>query len=237
MGEATPTAAVTATKLDVEGTSFPASLTPPGSSKTHFLAGAGARGLEIGGRFVVFTAIGVYLEESAVPAIAARWKGKAADELAGSADFFKDVYSGAFEKFTRVSMVLPLTGQQYSEKVAENCVAQWTAAGIYTDAESAAIEKFKDVFRSESFAPGSSILFTQSPTGLLTVAFSKDGSIPEATAAAIENKALAEAVLESIIGERGVSPEAKRSLAMRMWEIMNEAEGVAEVGQAQLVTA
>jgi chalcone isomerase len=66
-------------------------------------------------------------------------------------------------------MILPLTGHQYSEKVSENCVAFWKSVGIYTDAEAKAIEKFLEVFKDENFPPGSSILFTQSPNGSLTV--------------------------------------------------------------------
>jgi hypothetical protein len=77
--------------------------------------------------------------------------------------------SGDFEKFTRVTMILPLTGEQYAEKVTENCVAFWKAAGLYTDAEGVAVEKFREVFKPETFAPGASILFTHSPAGVLTV--------------------------------------------------------------------
>lgn len=66
-------------------------------------------------------------------------------------------------------MILPLTGKQYSEKVAENCVAHWKAIGTYTDAENQAIEKFLNIFQNETFPPGASILFTQSPVGALTV--------------------------------------------------------------------
>lgn len=66
-------------------------------------------------------------------------------------------------------MILPLTGQQYSEKVAENCVAIWKSLGRYTDAESKAIEQFIKVFKDENFPPGASILFTISPLGSLTV--------------------------------------------------------------------
>jgi hypothetical protein len=72
-------------------------------------------------------------------------------------------------------MILPLTGQQYSEKVSENCVAIWKSLGIYTDEEAKAIEKFVSVFKDETFPPGSSILFTVSPKGLgsLTVSNAK----------------------------------------------------------------
>lgn len=224
MGEAP----VVASKLEVEGIVFPPAVRALGSSKTLFLGGAGERGLEIGGRFITFTAIGVYLEEAAVRSLAGKWKGKSADELAGSVEFFRDILTGPFEKFTRVTMILPLTGQQYSEKVTENCTAQWKATGVYTEAEGAAVEKFKEAFKAETFPPGASILFTHSPSGSLTIGFSKDSSVPEAGTAVIDNKTLSEAVLESIIGEHGVSPSAKRSLALRMYELLKEPHGVKE---------
>ncbi|CAN6286369.1 unnamed protein product [Urochloa humidicola] len=212
-------------EVAVDGVVFPPVARPPGSGRPHFLAGAGVRGLEIGGNFIKFTAIGVYLEEdAAVPALAKKWAGKSADELASDVAFFRDVVTGDFEKFTQVTMILPLTGEQYSEKVTENCVKYWKATGVYTDAEGAAVEKFKEAFKPETFPPGASILFTHSPAGVLTVAFSKDSSVPESGGVAIENKPLCEAVLESIIGEHGVSPAAKLSIAARVSELLKGAK-------------
>ncbi|KAK8651360.1 hypothetical protein V6N13_140964 [Hibiscus sabdariffa] len=210
------------TELQVENVAFPPTVKPPGSTNTLFLGGAGVRGLDVGGKFIKFTAIGVYLEDNAVNCLAAKWKGKNAEELAESVEFFRDIVTGDFEKFVRVTMILPLTGQQYSEKVAENCVAIWKSLGIYTDAEAKAIEKFLEVFKDENFLPGSSILFTLSPGGSLTIGFSKDISVPEAGKAMIENKILANSVLESIIGKDGVSPAAKQSLASRLSPLFNE---------------
>lgn len=44
-------------------------------------------------------------------------------------------------------MILPLTGQQYSEKVTENCIAFWKAIGVYSDDEAKAVEKFLAAFK------------------------------------------------------------------------------------------
>nr|AHY35310.1 chalcone isomerase [Morus notabilis] len=215
-------ALTTVAGVQVEIATFPPAATPPGSDKTLFLGGAGARGLEIQGKFVKFTTIGVYLEDNAVKWLAGKWKGKSVEELTESVEFFRDIVTGPFEKFTRVTMILPLTGPQYSEKVSENCVAIWKTLGIYTDAEEKAIEKFIEVFKDQNFPPGSSILFTQSPTGSLKISFSKDESIPEKENVVIENKLLSEAVLESIIGKLGVSPAAKQSIASRLAELLKE---------------
>lgn len=54
------------------------------------------------------------------------------------------------------------------------------------------------------------------------VAFSKDDSIPETGKDVIENKLLAEAVLESIIGKNGVSPGTRLSLAERLAQLMTK---------------
>nr|DAD27796.1 TPA_asm: hypothetical protein HUJ06_029264 [Nelumbo nucifera] len=221
--------------LQVESFSFPPTVKPPGSTKTLFLGGAGARGLEIQGQFIKFTAIGIYLEDIAIPSLAVKWKGKTASELTDSIDFFRDVVSGPFDKFIRVTMIKPLTGHQYSEKVTENCVAYWKSVGMYTDAESNAVEKFIEVFKDETFPPGASILFTQSPFGSLTIGFSKDESIPEEGNAVIENKPLSEAVLESIIGKHGVSPEAKQSLAERVSDLLKDVGAEKVDGDTNLV--
>lgn len=55
---------------------------------------AGVRGLEIEGKFITFTANGVYLEESAIPWLAAKWKAKTAGELMDSVEFFRDIVTG-----------------------------------------------------------------------------------------------------------------------------------------------
>ncbi|KAL0002971.1 hypothetical protein SO802_016752 [Lithocarpus litseifolius] len=220
--------------VQVEHVAFPSTAKPPGSTNTLFLGGAGERGLEIQGKFVKFTAIGVYLEDNAVPSLAVKWRGKSAEELTESVEFFRDIVTGPFEKFTQVTTILPLTGQQYSEKVTENCVAFWKSVGLYTEAETKAVEKFLEVFKDENFTPGSSILFTQSPKGSLTIGFSKDGSIPEVGKAVIENKLLSEAVLESIIGKHGVSPAAKECLAKRLSELLKQdTDKLAENQQCQ----
>ncbi|KAL9230533.1 hypothetical protein vseg_005871 [Gypsophila vaccaria] len=222
----------TVTEVKVEDYLFPVSVKPPGSDKSFFLGGAGVRGMELGGKFVKFTAIGVYLEDRALTELAPKWKGKSVPELTESLEFFRDIVTGPFEKFTQVTMILPLTGQQYADKVTENCVKFWKSIGIYTDDEANAVEKFIEVFKDENFPPGHSILFTQSPTGSLTVAFSKHESIPPEGKAVIENKNMSEAVLESIVGKHGVSPEAKQSLAARVSALLEDEKAKEDVAVA-----
>ncbi|KAE8702567.1 Chalcone--flavonone isomerase [Hibiscus syriacus] len=210
------------TELEVENVAFPPKVKPPGSRNTLFLGGAGDRGLDIHGTFIKITAIGVYLEDKAVDCLAGMWKGKNAADLADSVEFFRDIITGDFEKFVQVTTIMPITGQQYSERVAEQCVAILRSHGTYADAETKAIEKIMAAFKYETFLPGSSILFTISPRGSLTIGFMKDRLVPENGKAVIENKDLGNAVLESIIGKNGVSPAVKRSLASRLSQLFRE---------------
>ncbi|EPS73111.1 chalcone--flavonone isomerase, partial [Genlisea aurea] len=207
------------TAIEIEGAVFPAYLKPAASKSTFILGGAGFRGLEIEGKFIKFTAIGVYLGHDAISSLAAKWKGKTSAELAESVEFFADVVTGPFQKLTRVTMILPLTGQQYSEKVVENCTAYWKSIGKFTDAESEAANQFLQVFKNQNFPPGASIFFTQSPDGSLAISFSAD---EETEIEVIANKPLSEAVLDSIIGKHGVSPAAKQSLAERVAELLRQ---------------
>lgn len=79
--------------------------------------------------------------------------------------------AGPFDKFVRVTMVVPLTGEQYSDNVAKNCVSHWKETDIYTDAEAQAqaVAHFKEVFKSRNFPPGSSLLFAFSASGAISV--------------------------------------------------------------------
>ncbi|KAI3758204.1 hypothetical protein L6452_05757 [Arctium lappa] len=82
------------TGLQVESIVFPPSVKPPGATTTLFLGGAGVRGMEIEGKFVKFTGIGVYLEDKAIPSLAGKWKDKTAAELTDSVQLYRDIVTG-----------------------------------------------------------------------------------------------------------------------------------------------
>nr|QIE05382.1 chalcone isomerase [Persicaria minor] len=217
--------------IPIEDFVFPPSVRPPATDKPFFLGGAGIRGLVIEGKFISFTAIGIYFDEGAVASLSGKWKGKSATELAESVEFFREIVTGPFEKFIQITMLKPLTGPMYSEKVAENCTAIWKALGIYTEAEEKAIEKFMEIFKDQNFPPGSSIMFKQCPPRSLRIAFGKHDAVPEADVAVIENGPLSQSVLESIIGKNGVSPAARESVAARLHELLNTSK--ASNGEAE----
>ncbi|XP_020209203.1 chalcone--flavonone isomerase [Cajanus cajan] len=215
------TAASSITAVQVDNLHFPPLLSSSVSAKTYFLGGAGVRGLMIEGSFIKFTGLGVYLEDKAVASLATKWKSKDSEGLVETLDFFRDIISGGFEKMIRCSYIRELSGREYSRKVMENCVAHMKSVGTYGEAEAAAIERFAEAFKSVNFPPGASVFFRQSPDGILGLSFSQDETLPANEDAVIENKALSEAVLETMIGEHPVSPALKHSLASRLPALFN----------------
>ncbi|XP_020235333.1 chalcone--flavonone isomerase 1B-1 [Cajanus cajan] len=211
------------TGVKVEFLEFPATVTPPGSTKSYFLGGAGVRGRNFNGEFVKVTAVAVYLEDKAVTSLAATWKGKSAAELLESLDFYRDIIKGPFEKLIRVSNIRKLEGSEYVRKVSKNCMVHMKSVGTYSDAEEKAIEELRNAFSVHNFPPSASVFYKQSPTGTLGLSFSKDETMPEDEYAVIDNLALSEAILETMIGEKPVSPALKESLASRFCEFLKEA--------------
>ncbi|XP_010427260.1 PREDICTED: chalcone--flavonone isomerase 1-like [Camelina sativa] len=212
-----PSPLPTVAELHVDSVTFAPSVKSPASSNPLFLGGAGVQG-----KFTTYTVVGVYLDANAIPSLSLKWKGKTAEELTESVSFFREIVTGAFEKFIKLTMKQPLFGHKYAEGVTKKCVAILKVRGTYTDCEANAVEKFLEVFKDETFLPGASILFALSPNGSLTVAFSKDDNIPETGKAVIQNKLLAEDVLESFIGKNGASPGVRLSVAERLAQLMNE---------------
>ncbi|KAK1431695.1 hypothetical protein QVD17_08249 [Tagetes erecta] len=155
--------------IEVESIVFPPSFKPPGITNTLFLGGAGVRCMEIQGKIMKMTGLAVYLEDKAIPSLEAKWKGKTAEVLKDSLEFYGDVVTGSFEKCIQITTIVPITGIQFSEKVCENCVAFWKAKGTYTDEDDKSIDKFLETFKEQKFPPGSSIIFTFSSLGSLMV--------------------------------------------------------------------
>lgn len=57
------------------------------------------------GKYMKFSAVSLYLEDNAVPWLAAKWKGKTAAELEKSDDFVNDLITG--KSFVTLSKFFP----------------------------------------------------------------------------------------------------------------------------------
>lgn len=56
----------------------------------------------------------------------------------------------------------------------------------------------------------------------MQISIIKDGIMPEAAKAVLENEKLGPTIIEAIIGINGVCPDAKLSLASRLSDFMNQ---------------
>jgi chalcone isomerase len=207
--------------MELEGTVFPSTLNPPRSRKPLFLGGAGIRGYDVNGKFKIFTVSGVYLESEAVNFLAKRWRGKSVEELSSSNQFFDDIITGPFDRASQITLVAPLDGKEFARLVVKSCTEILKKNGLYSQKEEKECEELKKFFEPINLPPGSTVFFTYCTSGHLMVTVSDDTSVPEVENLAIDCRNLMEALLASIIGENGVSPAAKLSLASRMHDIMN----------------
>ncbi|KAH7285585.1 hypothetical protein KP509_33G035400 [Ceratopteris richardii] len=197
--------------LDIEGIPFAATATTLGSTTELILGGAGFRGLEIQGKLIKFTAIGIYVEAAIIPHLSQKLAGKSLEELCENDLIFNEVVAAPHDKLVRVTFLAPLTGPQYSEKVVER-IGLIENSGVKEES----LKLFLEIFKTENFPPGTSVVvsFTKSA---LKIAFTKDNEIPKEPAAVIEDEAFACGFLASIIGKDGVSPAAKNSFAKRIY--------------------
>ncbi|KAB1217995.1 Chalcone--flavonone isomerase [Morella rubra] len=68
------------------------------------------------------TAIGVCLEDDALPSLAVKWRGKSAEELFESDELFRDVVKGPFEKFIQVTPFLQLINYGFAAKFSDKLI-------------------------------------------------------------------------------------------------------------------
>nr|QDC27809.1 chalcone isomerase [Chrysanthemum x morifolium] len=214
------------TSIELESFVFPSSIKPPSATKTLVLAGAGVRRLEIQGNIMKAAVAALYLEEKAIESLIVNWNGKTDVELLDSHEFFNEIYNGPFEKLIHVSLLVPSTGKFFSEAAAEKIVKAWKDNGTYNDEDAAAtIEKYLNIFKDENLVPGNSVLYTILSDGSVTVNIAKDGIIPAAPIAVLENKKIGYMFMKAMFRkDDGTVPEARQSVASRISGFFNKRE-------------
>nr|5WKS_A Chain A, Engineered Chalcone Isomerase ancR1 [unidentified]5WKS_B Chain B, Engineered Chalcone Isomerase ancR1 [unidentified] len=201
------------TKVTVDGIEFPPTITPPGSSKSLTLLGAGVRGMEIETIQIKVTAIGVYAEPEVIASHLQKWKGKSASELVEDDGFFKDLVQAPVEKLVKITIIKGIKGSQYGGAVEESIRDRLAALDKYSEAEEEALEEFREFFQTKSLPKGSVIFFHWPSPSTLQISVSTDGSLPEEAEATVENANVAAALLDVFLGENSVSPSTKASVA------------------------
>nr|5WL8_A Chain A, Engineered Chalcone Isomerase epR4 [synthetic construct]5WL8_B Chain B, Engineered Chalcone Isomerase epR4 [synthetic construct]5WL8_C Chain C, Engineered Chalcone Isomerase epR4 [synthetic construct]5WL8_D Chain D, Engineered Chalcone Isomerase epR4 [synthetic construct] len=201
------------TKVTVDGIEFPPTITPPGSSKSLTLLGAGVRGVEIETIQIKMTAIGVYAEPEVIASHLQKWKGKSASELVEDDGFFKDLVQAPVEKLVKITIIKGFKGSQYGGALEESIRDRLAALDKYSEAEEESLEELREFFQTKSLPKGSVIFFHWPSPSTLQISVSTDGSLPEEAEATVENANVAAALLDVFLGENSVSPSTKASVA------------------------
>nr|GEY77084.1 chalcone isomerase [Tanacetum cinerariifolium] len=210
------------TSMEFESVVFPSSFKPPSATKTLILTGAGVRRVEVQGNIMQVAVSSVYLEEKAIESLIVNWTGKTDVELLDSLDFFNEIYNGSFEKLIHVTLLVPSTGKFFTEVAAEKIVKVWKDNGTYDDVNAATIEKYHNAFKDENLLPGNSVMYTILSDGSVALNVVKDGIIPEAPLAVLENPKMGSTLIKAMLQKDGGSvPEARESVASRLSGFFN----------------
>ncbi|KAK7282437.1 hypothetical protein RIF29_11204 [Crotalaria pallida] len=193
----------------VDEISYPAKYT---TTKPLSLLGHGITDMEIHFLQVKFYSIGVYLDPEIVGHLQ-QWKGKSAEELEKSDDFFDALISAPVEKVIRLVVIKEIKGAQYGVQIESAVRDRLAADDKYEEEEEEALEKIVEFLHSKYFKKHSVITYhfpADSQTAEIVV--SLEGK--EDSKFVVENANVVETIKKWYLGgSRAVSPSTISSLA------------------------
>lgn len=195
------TSALADTKESSTGIVFKDSVSPPGAAGALGLLGVGVRTKTF--LKVKVYAAGLYADTSALKAVLAPYRGKAAGDLSKDAEVRRLMLGDGFEKSIRLVMARDVDGDDMAEAFSESVeprVARQGAAAVR------ALATFKGYFTMDQVKKGSDLVFTWGKGGKLTTA------LAGRTMGTIESEAFCRALYEVFLGSGAVSPTLKSSV-------------------------
>ncbi|GJW35357.1 chalcone isomerase [Tanacetum coccineum] len=134
------------------------------------------------------------------------------------------VYAGVgpFEKLIHVTLFVPSMGKFFTKVATEKIVKVWKDNGTYDDVNAATIEKYHNAFKDENLLPGNSVMYIILSNGSVALNVVKDGIIPEAPLAVLENTKMGSTLIKAMLQkDEGSIPEARESVALRLSGFFN----------------
>ncbi|CAM6052077.1 unnamed protein product [Sphagnum compactum] len=203
-------------EVELEGMKFSKTLIVPStsSSPTLFLAGYGVTEMSIETIEVKFTAIGVYLEQTVVEHLKP-WKGKTTVELLEEdSGFHKDLIQAPVEKLVKVAIIKGVKGTPYGGSLRSSLQDRLVYDDKFEEAEEATLDALATFFQPHTFPKGSTIFYHWPTPSIVQVSIAADGLVAAATVShTIENKQVAEALLDVYLGENTITPSTLASVA------------------------
>jgi len=193
---------------------FPTSLTPPGSTGTHELAGTAIRTKTIF-RIKVY-AFGLYVDPEAARSALAGFRSLPADLLAGDDAFYRRLLDFPAAMTLRLVMTRDVGGKAVADSFDDALGPRVRRAATERamPGGETALAAFRSYFNLDEVAKGTGIVFSCDPGGTLAT------TVAGEPRPAIHSRALCWALFDVYLGEKPVTKDGKKTLIERMPQIL-----------------
>lgn len=187
------------------GISFPASLTPAGSRRAHWITGTGIQKYSIF-RIKIY-AFGLYVDRVGARAALATYAGRLAASLAADADFCRRLLELEFAMSLRLVLIREVAGTDVGRAFDEALQPRMERqhGGADAAANRRALLRFRNYFPSDRLRQGTEMMFSCNPAGrLVTVVAANEPR-------SIDSLALCRVLFDLYLGMKPISKQGKRS--------------------------
>ncbi len=193
---------------------FPTSITPPGSSVVHELAGTAIRTKTIF-RIKVY-AFGLYIDPEAASSALAEFRGTPADRLAKDQTFYRRLLDLDAAMTLRLVMTRDVGGADVANSFDDALTPRVRTAAVERGMPggASALAAFRRYFNLEEVAKGTEIVFSCGTDGLLST---RVGSEPRPD---IVSPALCWALFDVYLGPKPVSKDGRATVIARVPDIL-----------------
>ncbi|KAL3690867.1 hypothetical protein R1sor_004518 [Riccia sorocarpa] len=217
--------------LLIEGVTLPPTLVAPGRQEKLTLLGGGVRKVKLpDGVELKVTVLGLYADLECVKYLS-MYRGQSAEQLLQDQQFLHSFLEVPVDMVARVVFLLPLSGQEYARKSGDNTEEDLKAMNRWGEEEDFTLKEFREYFKTKNYTPGSSIYFTVTRTGL-EISHSLDSRVPEAPEYVLKSGVFGQALLGTMVGSAGVSPQIRASFGEKMASLLQEVVAARQTGQA-----
>ncbi|BBN13651.1 chalcone isomerase [Marchantia polymorpha subsp. ruderalis] len=199
----------------VEGVQVTSTILVPGSDSELSLVGAGVRGVRLPhGVELKVTVLGIYTNLEVLNHLS-KYDGLSAEELLKDDQFLLAFLEAPVDKLARVTMLLPLTGEDYAGKSGDTTEMSLKEVNKWGEAEELALKEYREFFKQKTCPPGSTIFFAVTKSGL-EISQSFDSSIPKKAEYVVKNPVFGAGLVGTMLSVKGVSPHTRAKFGENM---------------------
>ncbi|KAL2623247.1 hypothetical protein R1flu_003452 [Riccia fluitans] len=216
--------------VPIQGITLSPTLAAPGRLRKLTLLGAGVRKVRHpDGPELKVTVLGIYSDLDVVKYLS-KYRGQSAEQLLTDQQFLYQFLEAPVDIVARVVFLLPMSGEEYARKAGNNTEKDLKMMNKWGGMEELALQEFRRYFKTINCFIGSSIYFTLTRTGF-EISQSLDSSVPSATECAVKSAVFGQALVGTMLGINGVSPQLRASFGKKMAALLQAPAAIIQRSQ------